>query len=188
MVSTGSSSTVTTTVVLGKRKSRQSEDKLSIRLECASITGSTYESQTECKTDTIQYASPSRSPAIPERRYRCSYEGCSKAYTKPSRLAEHERVHTGDVCRYLCFLAYVKFLFQRPYTCSTCNKSYLRETHLQAHTRSHLPVSARPFVCNEPDCGKRFWTSQHLRVHSELHRGEKPFKVRIPCTILFAYS
>lgn len=31
------------------------------------------------------------------KRYICSHEGCSKAYTKPSRLAEHERSHTGQV-------------------------------------------------------------------------------------------
>jgi hypothetical protein len=33
-----------------------------------------------------------------EKRYACQYEGCDKAYTKPSRLAEHELSHTGEVC------------------------------------------------------------------------------------------
>lgn len=32
-----------------------------------------------------------------EKRYKCQYEGCEKAYTKPSRLAEHELSHTGEV-------------------------------------------------------------------------------------------
>lgn len=31
------------------------------------------------------------------KRYKCSYAACMKAYSKPSRLAEHERSHTGDV-------------------------------------------------------------------------------------------
>jgi len=31
-------------------------------------------------------------------------------------------------------------------------------------------------VCEEPGCAKRFWTAQQLRVHCELHKGEKPFK------------
>jgi hypothetical protein len=31
------------------------------------------------------------------KKYECSYEGCEKKYIKPSRLAEHERSHTGDV-------------------------------------------------------------------------------------------
>jgi hypothetical protein len=36
-----------------------------------------------------------------EKRYACQYEGCDKAYTKPSRLAEHELSHTGEVCSFL---------------------------------------------------------------------------------------
>ncbi|KAJ6558457.1 hypothetical protein DFH09DRAFT_1248073 [Mycena vulgaris] len=91
--------------------------------------------------------------------YKCTQKGCDKAYSKPSRLEEHERSHSG----------------QRPFVCETCKKSYLRETHLHAHARSHLPHSDRPFVCLEPNCEKRFWTAQHLRVHSDLHNGTKPF-------------
>jgi len=30
------------------------------------------------------------------RRYRCNYTGCNKSYTKPARLREHERSHTGE--------------------------------------------------------------------------------------------
>lgn len=33
-----------------------------------------------------------------KRKYRCPHAGCTKAYTKPSRLEEHERSHTGEVC------------------------------------------------------------------------------------------
>ncbi|KAJ7076889.1 hypothetical protein B0H15DRAFT_575332 [Mycena belliarum] len=94
-----------------------------------------------------------------KRRYKCTYEGCCKAYSKPSRLEEHERSHSG----------------QRPFLCEACGKSYLRETHLNAHARSHLPQSERPFVCAEPKCEKRFWTAQHLRVHADWHNGAKPF-------------
>ena len=61
--------------------------------------------------------------------------------------------------------------------CTACNKSYLRETHLQAHARSHLPDSDRPFECPEDGCSKRFWTAQHLKVHESTHKGEKPWKV-----------
>ncbi|KAF7362145.1 hypothetical protein MVEN_00560500 [Mycena venus] len=94
-----------------------------------------------------------------KKRYKCTHTGCDKAYSKPSRLEEHERSHSG----------------QRPFVCETCGKSYLRETHLHAHARSHLPQSDRPFACSQPNCEKRFWTAQHLRVHLDWHNGAKPF-------------
>lgn len=31
------------------------------------------------------------------RRYTCTFEGCSAAFGKPSRLEQHVRVHTGEV-------------------------------------------------------------------------------------------
>jgi general transcription factor IIIA len=115
-----------------------------------------------------------------KRIYQCTFDGCEKSYTKPSRLEEHERSHTGDVSFpyiYFCIVI-LKLKKKRPFVCTTCNKSYLRESHLQAHVRSHLSNSDRPFVCEESDCDKRFWTAQHLRAHKDvIHNGEKPFKV-----------
>lgn len=106
-----------------------------------------------------------------KRRYHCTYLGCMKTYKKPSRLEEHERTHSGE----------------RPFVCFTCNKSYFRDSHLQAHTRSHLPETSRPFVCTVENCKKRFWTSQHLKRHNDMHTGEKPFKCIEPgCTLAFS--
>ncbi|KAI0651729.1 hypothetical protein C8Q79DRAFT_897834 [Trametes meyenii] len=158
------SSSTATTIALRKRKHR---DSFVIHLSSPSPSCENDPTYTESEHDPGQTSDPPPPPLLArtrtpkrEKRYACSFEGCSKTYSKPSRLAEHERSHTGD----------------RPFMCSTCNKSYLRETHLQAHARTHLPGSSKPFACEADGCGKRFWTTQHLRVHAETHLGEKPFK------------
>ncbi|OBZ78722.1 Transcription factor IIIA [Grifola frondosa] len=157
-----------TTITLRKRKNRDSEPfvlHLSSPSPSCEFDPSQSESEYEPGTISLVPSGPALvSSSKGGRRYECTFEGCTKAYTKPSRLAEHQRSHTGD----------------RPFVCATCNKSYLRESHLQAHARTHLPSSSRPFACEEPGCSKRFWTSQHLRVHGELHKGERPFKCNEP--------
>ena len=32
-----------------------------------------------------------------KKQYRCTFSGCEKSYSKPCRLEEHERSHTGEV-------------------------------------------------------------------------------------------
>lgn len=31
------------------------------------------------------------------KRFHCTHEGCTAAFGKPSRLVQHERIHSGDV-------------------------------------------------------------------------------------------
>lgn len=39
-------------------------------------------------------------PSRTEKKFKCTWEGCDKAYTKPARLREHELSHTGEVRRF----------------------------------------------------------------------------------------
>ncbi|KAA1477311.1 hypothetical protein DENSPDRAFT_875196 [Dentipellis sp. KUC8613] len=150
-----------TETILGKRKAR---DDLVLHLSATSDASETdydYPAQKRAGSSKVPIIVNGKIVENTKKRYHCTFDGCKKAYSKPSRLEEHERSHTGE----------------RPYVCTTCSKSYLRETHLQAHARSHLPQSERPFACDEPDCDKRFWTAQHLKAHEDvIHKGEKPFK------------
>ncbi|KAL4071237.1 hypothetical protein V8B97DRAFT_436074 [Scleroderma yunnanense] len=150
------------TTVLGKRRVRNSS--LVLRLSSSPAPsesdGSEYAQGEESDTATV--AGPPTTPVEAGRkaRYPCTHSGCTRSYSKPSRLSEHYRSHTGE----------------RPFACKECGKSYLRETHLQAHNRSHLPESKKPYVCTQsPNCTKRFWTSQHLHIHENTHRGEKAY-------------
>ncbi|KAI0793395.1 hypothetical protein C8Q75DRAFT_559342 [Abortiporus biennis] len=159
------------TVLLGKRKERSSNNSIVFHLSSPPpLPETTIFSGNGSGKDTAAGSSFAPTEKV-IKPYICTFEGCKKTYAKPSRLNEHFRSHTGD----------------RPYVCITCSRTYLRESHLQAHNRSHLPNSARPFECDENDCGKRFWTSQHLQVHMRLHRGEKSFKCTEPsCNASFA--
>ena len=181
--------------VLGKRKAVR--DSASLVLHLASSPDPCH-TQSDSDFEPQSSPGPASKPHLPRpiivngelvsstaKRYKCTHAGCTKAYTKPSRLEEHERSHTGEVgnLQWPLISQLIAYL-QRPFLCETCNKSYLRETHLHAHARSHLPESARPFGCPESNCEKRFWTTQHLRVHEDMHKGARPYQVN-PAPYLF---
>lgn len=99
----GTRTTVVAPPVLGKRKRRES---LVLQLSG----GSESEGDNVSNLSATSIASSSkirldRAPIIvngkvvldKKRRYRCVFEGCDKSYTKPCRLEEHERTHTGEV-------------------------------------------------------------------------------------------
>lgn len=93
----------------------------------------------------------------------CSYPDCGRTFSKPSRLRDHERVHSGA----------------RPYACPVfgCDKSYRRAQHLRRHEISahigtaeevremqqELDLSVKDVVCKQ--CGNAFSNSDNLKKH-----------------------
>ncbi|KAG2199439.1 hypothetical protein INT47_011551 [Mucor saturninus] len=94
------------------------------------------------------------SSGISKRRkidIKCQY--CDKTYSKPSKVAEHERSHTGE----------------RPFICTHegCDKAYFRSSHLVVHQRSHS--NDKDFICSFDNCTAAFATKQHLQRHEKSH-------------------
>ncbi|XP_045132152.1 transcription factor IIIA-like isoform X2 [Portunus trituberculatus] len=121
----------------------------------------------------------------------CTYEGCDKFFSRPFRLAQHIRTHTGE----------------RPYVCpdESCSRSYARQQHLKRHLETvhqdketeeklkcaicdksfsnvyclrkhvHRFHEKKRYDCEE--CGQSFVKQQQLFKHTAIHSGIKPF----PC-------
>ena len=93
--------------------------------------------------------------------YPCPFEGCGKQYSKPCRLEEHVRAHTGE----------------RPYTCPhvDCGKSYIRENHLKRHMLIH--TGEKPYGCTHTGCMASYHTSYHLKRHMRVHEKARAYVV-----------
>ncbi|KAK7066567.1 hypothetical protein SK128_020231 [Halocaridina rubra] len=164
-----------------------------------------YEASEDCTSDDEgRHNLPSKRRRTPSGSsipvYECMFEGCNKEFTRPYRLMEHQRQHTGE----------------RPHRCTIegCDRTYTRKQHLRRHmATSHQKLNLKEnFKCNEcgkilgnkyslakhcfrahvranykcKDCGQTFRKQQHLRTHMYSHNGIEPYKCDYPgCELRF---
>ncbi|XP_054167591.1 zinc finger protein 665-like [Oppia nitens] len=97
-----------------------------------------------------------------ERKYKCTYDGCDKAFYKPHPLAEHLLRHQG--------------LYEKPFKCDSvgCGKSFTQNAGLEKHKRrQHLGIK---YSCDWPDCDKQFANEGYLNVHRQRHTNDQKFR------------
>ncbi|KAH0829212.1 hypothetical protein J3R83DRAFT_2773 [Lanmaoa asiatica] len=98
------------TTLLGKRR----RSHLVLRLS-----SSPAPSEATTTTPTTEITPEVSLKASKKSRYPCTYSECTKSYSKPSRLAEHQRSHTGEVRTAVIWKIYLAFSFVL-YVASIC--------------------------------------------------------------------
>uniref|UniRef100_A0A8D0LAA5 GLI family zinc finger 3 n=1 Tax=Sphenodon punctatus TaxID=8508 RepID=A0A8D0LAA5_SPHPU len=91
-----------------------------------------------------------------EKPHKCTFEGCTKAYSRLENLKTHLRSHTGE----------------KPYVCEHegCNKAFSNASDRAKHqNRTHS--NEKPYVCKIPGCTKLYTDPSSLRKHVKTVHG-----------------
>ncbi|XP_053976200.1 zinc finger protein 320-like [Hylaeus anthracinus] len=93
-----------------------------------------------------------------EKRYKCTFPECNAAFSKPSRLDRHIRLHTGE----------------RNHKCNHigCDKAYTNSSHLKRHMETHVMIK-KLYKCPECPLNIRGHIHNLKRHYNSVHKNGK---------------
>ena len=94
-----------------------------------------------------------------EKKFPCTWEGCSKAFPSQWNLTEHLRTHTGV----------------KPFVCDFegCSYASVAKHKLERHSRLH--TGEKPFVCDFEGCKYACAYTSDIARHLRAHTGICPY-------------
>ncbi|GAN02417.1 hypothetical protein MAM1_0021c01860 [Mucor ambiguus] len=95
----------------------------------------------------------------------CKWDACAKELNSLDKLIDHvksEHIGSGKANYYCMWKDCARH--QKPFT-----KRHKMHNHLRTHT------GERPFMCQEPDCGKKFSRPDSLTTHAKIHSNIRPY-------------
>ncbi|KAF7726896.1 hypothetical protein EC973_008191 [Apophysomyces ossiformis] len=105
-----------------------------------------------------------------EEKFQCLWMDCFLELRNLEELINHvkdEHIGSGKALYYCGWK-----------DCSRTQKPFTKRHKMHNHLRTH--TGERPFVCNEPGCGKRFSRPDSLTTHTKIHSNIRPYLCQYP--------
>ncbi|CAF3398521.1 unnamed protein product [Rotaria sp. Silwood1] len=95
------------------------------------------------------------------KSHQCSI--CKKSFSRPSKLQYHIAYHHEKKFSFECIQC------GKPYSNQDHVNRHYRTVHQQENTTTKNKIHQDEFICQHPNCGKRFLYMRNLRHHIKIH-------------------